>query len=261
MRGHRRTHGRARGSRSATHCRTRSAWFISGKYYPPSPGGIEGHTQTLARGQAALGADVRVLVVNHAAADGRDATFDRFTATPDAEDTDGAVRITRVGRRASIAKLDITPGLLGAIRRLGRTKPDIWHLHAPNVTMMLAVLCSPRIRPLVITHHSDIVRQRVLKYAVRPIERAAYRRAARMLSDSPGLRRWLGFAEDSTDEGRRPLPLGIDLEPFQNPSAAAVEFARGLREKHGSPLWLSVGRLDLLQGFARRTRGAPRRSG
>src|SRR5579871_5834463 len=47
-----------------------------GKYYPPSPGGIEGHTRTLAQAQAELGADVRVVVVNHAAAGGRDATFD-----------------------------------------------------------------------------------------------------------------------------------------------------------------------------------------
>src|SRR5262245_25407167 len=134
-----------------------------GKYYPPSPGGIEGHTQTLARAQAALGADVRVLVVNHAAADGRDATFDRFTRTSDAEETDCRVRVTRVGRWASLAKLDIAPGLLGAVRRLARERPDVWHLHAPNVTMMLAVLANSRIRPLVITHHSDIVRQRVLK--------------------------------------------------------------------------------------------------
>ncbi len=114
-----------------------------GKYYPPAPGGIEGHTQTLARGQAALGAEVRVLVVNHATADGRDATFDRFAATPDTEDADGAVRVTRVGRWASVAKLDVTPGLFRAVRRLAHVKPDIWHLHAPNVTMMLAVLCIP----------------------------------------------------------------------------------------------------------------------
>src|SRR4029079_3469138 len=81
-----------------------------GKYYPPSTGGIEEHTRTLARGQAALGADVRVLVVNHAAANGRDATFERFTSTVDVEEWDGAVRVIRVGRLASLAKLDVVPG-------------------------------------------------------------------------------------------------------------------------------------------------------
>ena len=219
-----------------------------GKYYPPSPGGIETHTQTLARTQAELGADVRVVVVNHAARDGRDATFDRFTRTPYAEDRDGPVRVTRVGRWANVAKLDVAPGLAAALRRLLRDPPDVWHLHAPNVTMMLAVLAAPRIRPLVIAHHSDIVRQRVLKYAVRPIEHAVYRRAARILPTSAAyaegselLRR---FADKVT-----PLPLGIDLAPFTNPSAAALAHAGKFRERFGSPLWLSVGRLIYYKGL------------
>jgi rhamnosyl/mannosyltransferase len=220
-----------------------------GKYYPPAPGGIEGHTQTLARAQAALGADVRVLVVNHATAGGRDVTFERFVPTPPAEDADGAVRVTRVGRWASVAKLDVAPGLFGAVRRLARAKPDVWHLHTPNVTMMLAALCSPRVRPLVITHHSDIVRQRVLKYAVRPLESAIYRRAARILSDSPGYIDGSALLQRHREKVEV-LPLGIDLEPFRRPSPAAVAFARELRQKHGSPLWLCVGRLIYYKGLS-----------
>src|SRR5262245_52743239 len=96
-----------------------------GKYYPPAPGGIEGHTQTLAVAQAALGADVRVVVVNHATADGRDVTFDRFTPTRTVEDADGTVRVTRVGRWASVAKLDVAPDLFRAVRGLARAKPDV----------------------------------------------------------------------------------------------------------------------------------------
>ncbi|MBY0458390.1 MAG: glycosyltransferase, partial [Gemmataceae bacterium] len=129
-----------------------------GKYYPPSPGGIESHTQSLARAQAERGADVRVVVVNHAAPDGRDATFDKWTRTRWVEDTDGPVRVTRVGRLANVAKLDVTPGLSALLRALLRDPPDVWHLHTPNVTMMLAALPLRRLRPLVITHHSDIVR-------------------------------------------------------------------------------------------------------
>lgn len=219
-----------------------------GKYYPPSPGGIEEHTRTLARAQADLGADVRVLVVNHAAG-GRDATFDRFTPTADAEEDDGSVRVTRVGRWANVAKLDVAPGLPGALRRLARWKPDVWHLHAPNVTMMLGLLARPSAGPLVITHHSDVIRQRVLKYALRPIEAAVYRRAARILSDSPG---YVAGSPLLQRHGSKVgvLPLGIDLAPLRAPSPAALAFAADLRRKHGPPLWLCVGRLIYYKGHA-----------
>ena len=220
-----------------------------GKYYPPSAGGIESHTQTLARAQAQLGCDVRVVVVNHATVSGFDATFDRFARTPFVEEMDGSIRVTRVGRWANLAKLDVTPGLPGVLRRIQRRPPDIWHLHTPNVTMMLAVLANPQIRPLVITHHSDIVRQRVTKYAVRPLEHAIYRRADRVLSDSPGyidgsplLKRYLAKVDV--------LPLGIDLTPFQYPSPAAIEHSIRFEEWLGSPLWLCVGRLVYYKGLA-----------
>jgi rhamnosyl/mannosyltransferase len=114
--------------------------------------------------------------------------------------------------------------------------------------MMLAVLALRRVRPLVITHHSDIVRQRVLKYLVRPLETAIYRRAARVLPTSAAyvegsdlLRR---FADKVT-----PLPLGIDLAPFRDPGPAALAFAASLRERFGAPLWLSVGRLIYYKGL------------
>jgi rhamnosyl/mannosyltransferase len=219
-----------------------------GKFYPPSPGGIEEHTRTLARAQAALGAEVRVLVVNHATAAGRDATFERVTRTRTAEETDGPVRVTRAGRWASLAKLEVAPGLVAGLRRLARWRPDVWHLHAPNVSMMLAVLASPGIRPLVITHHSDIVRQRLLRHAVHPIETAIYRRAARVLPTSRA------YADGSVllrrfENKVTPVPLGIDREPFANPSPAALAFAGELLTRFGRPLWLCVGRLIYYKGL------------
>lgn len=219
-----------------------------GKYYPPSPGGIESHTRTLAQAQAALGAGVTVVVINHAAPDGRDATFDRFTRTLAAEEMDGPVRVVRVGRWANVAKLDVAPGLLAAIRNEARRRPSVWHLHAPNVTTMLALAALPRLGPLVVTHHSDIVRQRVLKYAVRPLETLTYRRAARVVPTSPryadGSPLLRAFASKLAV-----LPLGIDLTPFQTPSAAAVGLADELRRRHPGPLWVSVGRLIYYKGL------------
>lgn len=231
-----------------------------GKFYPPASGGIETHTRTLARAQAELGAGVTVVVINHATAAGKDVTFDTLGRTPAADESDGPVKVLRAGRWASVARLDIAPGLAATLRRLLRHPPDVWHLHTPNVTLMLAVLATPRVRPLVVTHHSDIVRQRVLKLLVRPVERAVYRRAARVLPTSPP------YVEgsDLLREFRakvEPLPLGIDLGPFLEPSAAARAHAEKLRRGHPGPIWVSVGRpvyykaLDVALAALRRVPG------
>ena len=220
-----------------------------GKYYPPAAGGIETHTQTLARAQARLGADVRVVVVNHANAAGKDVTFDRLARTPDATDRDGDILVHRVGRLANVAKLDVCPALPQLLTRVRHDfRPHVWHLHAPNITMMLAVLADRRVRPLVVTHHSDIVRPRVLRHFVRPLEHALYRRAARILPTSPP------YIDGSPTLARfrsrvTPLPLGLDLAPFRTPSVNARKHAAKLRAEFTPPIWLSAGRLIYYKGL------------
>lgn len=182
------------------------------------------------------------MVVNHAA-DSRDVTFEKFARTPDADDTDGDIIVHRAGRLANVAKLDVCPTLPGLLNRVWREfHPDIWHLHTPNVTMMLAVLANPRIKPLVVTHHSDIVRQKVLSKIVRPIETAVYSRARRILSDSPPYIDGSALLQ-SFRRKVEVLPLGLDLEPYLHPSPAALSQADVLRAKYPGPIWVSVGRL------------------
>ena len=191
---------------------------------------------------------MQVVVVNHADADGRDSTFERFTRTPDAEEDDGPVRVLRVGRRANLAKLDIAPGLSATLRRVLCDPPDLWHLHTPNPTMMLAVLADARIRPLIVTHHSDIVRQRRLRRAFGPVERAVYRRASRIFATSAA---YIGGSEllQSFADKVTVVPLGIDATPFCEPNANAFECAARLRAQYGAPLWLAVGRLIYYKGL------------
>ncbi|MGL6075800.1 MAG: glycosyltransferase [Fimbriiglobus sp.] len=218
-----------------------------GKYYPPASGGIENHTQTLCQGLARLGWEVEVVVVNHLDSHARDVTFDRFAKTPCVTSEDGNIRIHRVGRVANFAKLDVSPGLLSKLRKLLQNPPNLWHLHAPNITMMLAVLALPKIRPLVITHHSDIVKQKQLYRLVKPFENHLYKRADLILSDSPTyingsplLNRFLSKVET--------LPLGIDLNPFLEPSAPSRAISDRLRST-SEPIWATVGRLIYYKGL------------
>jgi rhamnosyl/mannosyltransferase len=68
-----------------------------GKFYPPASGGMEAHVQTLARAQAALGAQVEVLCANHSA-DGAGTSHEFHGRSATREDWDGPVRVVRLGR-------------------------------------------------------------------------------------------------------------------------------------------------------------------
>ena len=219
-----------------------------GKYYPPAPGGIEAHVQTLARAQAALGHRVQVICVNHGQANHRVSSTIGFQATPTENDMDGAIPIRRIGRRVSIKGLDICSGLHAALRSIGRQNVDIVHLHTPNPTMLLALARTNLKIPMVIMHHSDIIRQRVLKVALRPFEHLVYNRAACILCSNPLLRDGSNVLQKYVDRVRV-VPMGIDLDPYLHPSAEAVAFSDRLRSDHGSPLWVAVGRLVYYKGL------------
>jgi rhamnosyl/mannosyltransferase len=220
-----------------------------GKYYPPYLGGIELHTQTLARTQVEMGLDVRVIVVNTSDAAGRPARG-RLSATPTVEEHDEGVALTRIGRRAGAPGFDLCPGLVRLLRREQDQGADIVHLHTPNPTMMLALARRwPRRARVIITHHSDIVRQKVAGAVLRPLERAVYGRADRVIATSPR------YAEGSALLRRNAdrvvvVPLGHDLRAFAEPSAEALALAATFRERYGSegPIWLGVGRLVYYKG-------------
>lgn len=222
-------------------------WHLA-KFYPPAPGGIETHVRTLALAQASLGLQVQVVCVNHVNATGGDVTWKPLGRTQTIEDLDGTVRVRRLGRWASLARWDVCPRLLAMRRDCRQDRPQILHLHAPNPTMLLALaLARPRI-PLVVTHHSDIIRQKLLQFAFRPFERLVYGRAAQILSDSPTYSEGSALLKRYADKVVT-LPLGLDLTPYLEPDQQAREHTAQLRGKHGQPLWLMVGRLVYYKGL------------
>jgi rhamnosyl/mannosyltransferase len=205
--------------------------------------------QTIARAQVHLGATVRVICVNHRDRFGQDVTWNAFARTPTVEEKDREVEVLRVGRRASLFRLDICPALCRLGRTLREWMPDIVHLHVPNPTMLLALVPTTVCHTLVITHHSDVVRQRKLGLAMRPFEKVIYHRARRIVAASPPYAEsspWLKRLSDCVHI----VPYGIDLHPFTHPRPTALAAAQHLRESHGEPLWLCVGRLVYYKGLS-----------
>ncbi len=218
-----------------------------GKFYPPASGGMEVHVQALARAQAALGARVEVLCINHAAAtEGFSHEF--HGRSPTREEWDGPVRVTRVGRWASVLRMDVMPELPRALLAALARGVDVVHLHTPNPTLVLALDTLPWLPPLVITHHSDVIRQRVAGALFRPFEALLYARARRLIATSsayvPGSPLLRAFRHKVSA-----VPLGIELAPFLTPSPAALEAEARWRAQQGSPLWLMVGRLVYYKGL------------
>jgi glycosyltransferase involved in cell wall biosynthesis len=219
-----------------------------GKFYPPAPGGVETHVQTLARAQARAGAAVQVVCVNHRDASSTDVTWRPLGSTPTVVESDDGVRVVRLGRRASVSRLDMCPSLLSTLWRLREERTDIVHVHAPNPTMFLALATLPPFSTLVVTHHSDVVKQRVLGRVFAPVERRVHERTALVLSTSEA---YAGGSPVLQGLGAkvRPLPFGVDLRPFAIPSPGALACETRLRSELGQPLWLAVGRLVYYKGL------------
>lgn len=207
------------------------------KYYPPNTGGIETHVQTLARAQADLGADVSVLCVNGCDRNGHPAL-----TTETIEERDENVQIMRVGRLTSLARFDVCPELYSLVNRFVN-QPDVTiHVHTPNPTMLTALMALKLNKNLIVTHHSDIIKQRILKYAVRPIEHLVYQQASSILTTSFAYIQGSKFLKLYLDKLSY-LPLGLDCSSYLNPSSGAIEYANSLRKQYPNPLWLCVGRL------------------
>ncbi|MCY1036352.1 glycosyltransferase [Corallococcus sp. BB11-1] len=219
-----------------------------GKFYPPASGGMEAHVRTLARAQAALGAQVEVLCANHSV-DGTGTSHEFHGRSPTREDWDGPVRVVRLGRLASVARMDVMPALPLALRRALARGVDVVHLHVPNPSMVLALDAVPRLPAVVVTHQSDIIRQKVAGALFRPFEWMLYARAARLLATSEAYVRGSSLLSTFRDKVRV-LPLGIELDAYLHPSAEAREAqARWTAEAAGGPLWLMVGRLVYYKGL------------
>ncbi len=203
------------------------------KDYPPVMGGIENHLRLLAEGLAARGHAVTVLVSGVA------------RRTDVAEE--GGVRVIRAGRLATLASTPLSPALP---RLLTHTQPDIIHLHHPFPPGDLALLLAARRAPLVVTYHSDIVRQRRLARALAPLFRRTLRHAARIIASSPAYIRSSPLLAPLASRCRV-VPFGVPLERF---GTADPQQVAALRTRLPGPLVLFVGRLRYYKGADRLVR-------
>ena len=152
------------------------------------------------------------------------------------------VAVTRTATYATLAATPICLGMTGEIRR---SSADIVHIHLPNPMAVMAYLASGSRARLVVTYHSDTVRQKVLGALFDPFLHQCLRRSTAIIATSPDYRA-SSPALTRYQDRCHVIPLGIALEQFERPDP---EETSKLRRQLGERLVISVGRLVYYKGF------------
>ncbi len=197
------------------------------KFYPPERGGMESHLQTLCE-EIHADVDVSVLVAHVKAATVR-------------EEMNG-VPVTRLSSLGVMAGASLCPSLPFQLRQAANV--DVVHLHVPNPPAVAAYLGSGHKGRLVVTYHSDLVRQKILGKMFEPLQQMLLRRADAIIVASPDYLKSSPSLKPHLDRCHV-IPLGIHLRE----NTITSERREWLRRKYGPRVVLAVGRLVYYKGF------------
>ncbi len=199
------------------------------KLYYPHIGGVENSVRDLARGIKDE-VHVRVLVANT-----------RFLNRREEIDGIEVIKVASLGRFRS-APLAPTFGLW-----LRRLKSDIYHFHFPFPTGELAYLWAKPKGKLVVTYHSDIIRQKFLLRLYTPYLKKFLAVADRVIASSPNMIEHSPFLKEIKNKCRV-VPFGIDVKKFEL-TPEIKEKIRLLRIKYGNRVIFFLGRLIYYKGL------------
>ena len=196
-----------------------------GKFYPPHRGGIETLLRALCEGFVQRGDEVECVVANDAPRTVREKL--------------GGVRIHRHASYGSLFATSVCPTYLNAPRRFNA---DIWNIHFPNPLADLTTLLGRRRTPLVVSYHSDIVKQAKMMLVYRFILRALLKRADRILVATPKHLEYSPHLQPYKDKVSV-IPFGINFEKLE-PCQPTSERVASLKSRwNGKPIILNIGRL------------------
>jgi glycosyltransferase involved in cell wall biosynthesis len=198
-----------------------------GKFYVPHVGGMETHLRTLCA-ELKSAVDLGVIVAS-------DSSRTEHSLIE-------GVSITRVGTALNMYSTAICPRMARTIRDY---RADLVHVHLPNPWAVVAYLLSGHRGPLVVTWHSDVVRQKALGAPFEVLVRHFLRRCNTIiatsdsyLNSSPVLSRFRDRCQT--------IPFGISTHESRCNDFNAVKQSRS---RFRSPIVLSAGRLVYYKGL------------
>jgi rhamnosyl/mannosyltransferase len=199
------------------------------KDYFPVLGGIENHIRLLC---SELAKDenfqVEVLVTNQG-----------FRSISEKEKN---LKIIKAGRFCQLASTPLSLSLFSVVNKL---KPDLIHLHFPYPVGELAVLLKGNSTTIVLTYHSDIVKQKKLLLIYRPFLKKILQRAKAIVVSNSNYIQTSDFLSEYRDKIEI-IPFGIDLDRFAHRDKQKIE---EIKTKYPGPLALFVGKLRYYKGL------------
>ncbi len=201
-------------------------------FYPPVKGGIECHLNLLANGLRDRGVAVDVLVSNNS---------HRFET-----ETLNRINVFKAPQLGRFYSAPITPTFHYYLRRLGNDA-DIIHFHHPNPTADFSYLFTNLNKKLVVTYHSDIIRQDKLGMLYSPFRTIFLNKADKIIATSPNYIKTSKVLQQFAHKCTV-IPLGVDIERFtSNPELSKINAIR--KRYHDQPIILFVGCFRYYKGL------------
>ncbi|MCD6051888.1 MAG: hypothetical protein K0Q55_3297 [Verrucomicrobia bacterium] len=197
-----------------------------GKFYPPYKGGMETLLECWSRGFVRRGAEVNCVVAN--------------TTNQTVHEVLDGVKVHRLASHGSLLSTSLCPGYMGATKRY---PSDVWQVHFPNPLADLACLRGDPKTPMVLTYHSDIVRQSAALRFYRPVLKRLLDRANAIVVATPNHLKYSNWLPEYAAKVEV-IPFGIDQSRYTQTNAAEQEEISKLRKTaQGRPILLNIGRL------------------
>lgn len=197
-------------------------------FYPETYGGIEHFIYTLSEATDKLGAKNSLFTTSHDLSINLEYDF---------------LNITRFKTTLDKASCPISYTLARNFKKLSATY-DIIHLHFPWPFADLLTLLNQD-KPLVITYHSDIIKQKIIKKFYRPLMKNLFQRANCIITTSHNL------LESSIDlknhkQKCKVIPLGLNLNQI---NLASAELITKWRKQVGEEFLLFIGQFRYYKGL------------
>ncbi|MCD8533987.1 MAG: glycosyltransferase [Verrucomicrobia bacterium] len=196
-----------------------------GKFYWPSKGGMETLLLAFCRGFHEMGHQVECVVSNE-------------SPKLVVENVDG-VPVRREAQFGQLLSTSLSPGYFNACRR---SQADVWHHHFPNPLADVATLLGRKSTPMILSYHSDVIRQKAAMRFYKPLMNRTLDRAQKIVVATPyhfDYSPWLQPYESKVVV----IPYGIELGSLALQESDAPEIEKLKALANGETIFLNVGRL------------------